>query len=505
MNVLIVSAHPRKKSFSMALSEAYIQGVLEAGKNYRHLILADLDFNPNVLTHSPKKQKFENDLLKARDFINWADHLVFVYPTWWGSVPALLKAFIDRVFTAGYAFEEVEGGTGYSPLLKGKTAQLITTMDTPLWVYKWIYRSPGHRSMSIATLKFCGIKPVRILSFSSVRHSTEKQRRKWLDQTRQKAVKLKEGHLSRGEKIQKSISEWFQAIRLQFYPMTAIAYTLGALAAGLLGYNFNHLIFWFGLLWVFFLEVATVLLNEKQDYESDKENKYFSPFSGGSRVIVDNVLTMDQVKNAVLTCILLSSFFASILLILSSASMLSVFLLILISTFLAFGYSVPPFKFDYRGLGALDVSITHSFGVIVCGFVFQGGSWNHPLAWMLSIPLFLSILPSIILSAIPDRAADKKAGKKTLAVIWGKRFSAKLAFVFSILASVTGILWHEMDWANGLFGPFIYVTALHAAYLCHKIYEYLQLENPPKRIDQLMMLSLSYILWFVLVPIFSFI
>src|SRR5690606_28173757 len=110
-----------------------------------------------------------------------------------------------------------------------------------------------------------------------------------------------------------------------------------------------------------------------------------------------------------------------------------------ISFALAVGYTLPPLKLSYRGFAAIDVGFTHSFGVIVCGFIFQGGLWNHPLPWLLSIPLFFSILPSIILAGMPDMEADKSVGKKTVAVRFGRKNASKIALVFSILATVLGI------------------------------------------------------------------
>src|SRR5690606_14559357 len=144
MNVLIILGHPRPDSLCGALASAYGKGASEAGTTtVRRLDLATLDFDPDVRTVSPNQQTFEDDIFEARELILWADHLVFVYPTWWGTMPALLKGFLDRVLTPGFAFETCEGGTGYRGLLGGRTAQLITTMDTPPAIHRPAYRQPG--------------------------------------------------------------------------------------------------------------------------------------------------------------------------------------------------------------------------------------------------------------------------------------------------------------------------------------------------------------------------
>lgn len=94
MNVLIILGHPRINSLCGALTDAYVKGASEAGTEVRRLDLATLDFDPDVHTLSPNQQAFEHDILEARELIRWAEHLVFVYPTWWGTMPALLKGFL---------------------------------------------------------------------------------------------------------------------------------------------------------------------------------------------------------------------------------------------------------------------------------------------------------------------------------------------------------------------------------------------------------------------------
>lgn len=117
-------------------------------------------FDLHVTTQRPQDQFLEPDLRMMQDKINACDHIVLVYPTWWESVPALLKGFLDRVLTPGFAFRELNFGN-YHKLLKGRSAQIITTMDTPEFIYKYLQKSPGLRTLRISTLNFCGISPVR--------------------------------------------------------------------------------------------------------------------------------------------------------------------------------------------------------------------------------------------------------------------------------------------------------------------------------------------------------
>ena len=114
-----------------------------------------------------------------------ADHLVLVYPNWWGTYPALLKGFIDRVFLPNFAFKYSADSPLPAKLLKGKTARLIVTMDTPKWYYCLIYKSPGHNSMKKGILEFCGVSPVKISAFATIISSDDKKRTKWLDEVKE--------------------------------------------------------------------------------------------------------------------------------------------------------------------------------------------------------------------------------------------------------------------------------------------------------------------------------
>jgi len=146
MNVLVILGHPRRDSYCAALAEAYIRGAEESYIHVEYVKLADLEFEMNVLTPSPQQQYLEQDLRRMQKLILWADHLVFVFPTWWGSVPAILKAFLDRTLTPGFAFREVQVDA-FDRLLAPRSAQIITTMDTPKLIDRLINGAPIQRSI----------------------------------------------------------------------------------------------------------------------------------------------------------------------------------------------------------------------------------------------------------------------------------------------------------------------------------------------------------------------
>jgi putative NADPH-quinone reductase len=177
---LIFNANPRKESFNASLAKSYLKGAENAGFNAETVNLIDLDFDPILRYGYSGDQELEPDLKVMQEKIMAADHLVFVFPVWWGTYPALLKGFIDRTFTAGFAFKFRGDTLKWDRLLPGKTARLIMTMDTPKWYYSLGYKSPAVNSMKKCIMEFCGIKPVKTTIFSPIRKSDKQQRSQWL-------------------------------------------------------------------------------------------------------------------------------------------------------------------------------------------------------------------------------------------------------------------------------------------------------------------------------------
>ncbi|AZA99503.1 flavodoxin family protein [Chryseobacterium joostei] len=179
--IAIINGHPNKESFNFGVASAYKEGAVKSGAEIKEIIIADLNFNPNLQFGYQKRMELEPDLIKAWEIIKWADHLVWVHPVWWGGLPALMKGFIDRLFLPGFAYKYRENSVWWDKLLKGKTAHIITTLDQPGWYYWLMYGKPSVNQLKKSTLEFCGVKPVKVTYLGIIRDSKEEQREKWLE------------------------------------------------------------------------------------------------------------------------------------------------------------------------------------------------------------------------------------------------------------------------------------------------------------------------------------
>ncbi|MDZ7936202.1 MAG: NAD(P)H-dependent oxidoreductase [Emticicia sp.] len=178
--IVLIQGHPDNESFNFALYEAYKKGAIASGAEIKEIIVRDLEFNPNLQFGYRKRTELEPDLLESIEKIKWAEHIVLFYPVWWGSVPALLKGFFDRIFLPGIAYEKIENSFWWKKLLKGRSGHIISTLDQPSWYYWLVYGRPSYHAVKQLTFHFVGIKPVRTTTIGPLRLSKDSYRANWL-------------------------------------------------------------------------------------------------------------------------------------------------------------------------------------------------------------------------------------------------------------------------------------------------------------------------------------
>ncbi|HVI47736.1 MAG TPA: NAD(P)H-dependent oxidoreductase [Chitinophaga sp.] len=189
--ILIINGHPDRDRYNNALQEAYKDGALETGAIIDKVMLSDLQFDPNLRYGYRKRMELEPDLLQAWEKIQAAQHIVWVFPLWWGFTPAVLKGFIDRLFLPGLAFRYKADGIYTEKLLRGRTAHIICTMDSPVWYYKLGFRETGIRTFRTQILSYCGIKTTTTTYIAPLNQLKEQQRNKHLEKIKALGRKLK--------------------------------------------------------------------------------------------------------------------------------------------------------------------------------------------------------------------------------------------------------------------------------------------------------------------------
>ncbi|MCY7914269.1 NAD(P)H-dependent oxidoreductase [Bacillus haynesii] len=182
MQTAVIYAHPNPNSFNGAILHQVIRALEDGKHSYDVIDLYKDRFDPVLLFDEKKRRsdmKRDPETAEYRRIVKNADHLIFIYPLWWGGMPAIMKGFIDRVFAAGEAY--TYQGKLPKGLLKARTATVYYTADAPSWYLRFWRRDADWVTVKDVMLKFCGVRRVRRLLFAGVKDSTEEKRTQWLD------------------------------------------------------------------------------------------------------------------------------------------------------------------------------------------------------------------------------------------------------------------------------------------------------------------------------------
>lgn len=163
--ITLIQGHPNPDGshFVHELAAAYAQGARDAGHELHLIEVAKLDFPLLRDADDWATGTVPETLIEARHQILWADHLVIFFPLWMGSMPALLKGFLEQVLRKGggsLGADPAKGKLG-SKALDGKSARVIVTMRMPALVFRWYFFAHGLKSLERNILKFAGAGPIR--------------------------------------------------------------------------------------------------------------------------------------------------------------------------------------------------------------------------------------------------------------------------------------------------------------------------------------------------------
>lgn len=229
---------------------------------------------------------------------------------------------------------------------------------------------------------------------------------------------------------------WLRAVRAPFFTATIIPVAIGAIAAWSNISAFSWFRFWLTMLGAILIHGGTNLANDYFDHLSgcDEGNPNPTPFSGGSRVIQDGLIAPRQVLYVSLAFL---SIGGAVGLYLNHLCRGNVILILgVIGIFLGFFYTAKPFRIGYCSFGELAVGI--GFGpLMVLGAYFVQTQNLSFSTFLISIPIGILVALIVFINEFPDHDGDKKAGKKTMVVVLGKKRAAGVYRLFLAFTYIT--------------------------------------------------------------------
>lgn len=187
MKALVLFAHPNPNSFNAAILEAVKEELAKKDAEVKVKDLYAMNWNP-VLSGQDFQQllagKAPDDIAQEHADVKWADLMVTISPIWWYSVPAMLKGYIDRVFSHGFAYEYTDSGP--QGILTGKRALVITTSgaDEHLATESGMMDAVD-TSIIKGIFGFCGFSETKYKNCFAVPLVTDEDRKRMLEEVRE--------------------------------------------------------------------------------------------------------------------------------------------------------------------------------------------------------------------------------------------------------------------------------------------------------------------------------
>lgn len=194
MKVLLIFSHPVKESFNSAIRDVVIADLCAASHDVRLRDLYAENFNPflsateRALHHTPPSTRPE--LARDVEDLRWCEALVFVYPTWWSGLPAMLKGWIDRTWMNEVAWVLPAGANTIRPRLTNITRLVAVTTHGSSKLINALQGEPGKRTITRSIRVMCNrLSRARWIAVYGLDKSTLTERQKYLATVGQRVVR----------------------------------------------------------------------------------------------------------------------------------------------------------------------------------------------------------------------------------------------------------------------------------------------------------------------------
>jgi len=167
--IFILLGHPDNDSLNCTLADEYERGAIEAGHDVRRMNIGEMQFDPILHKGYREIQMLEPDLLSFQENVRWADHFIIFYPSWWSTMPAVLKGLFDRTWLPGFAYKFIDGSYMWKKLMKGKSASMVVTSDTAPLIQRIIFGDTTNE-LKKGILWFAGFGPIYVHKFGYLKH-----------------------------------------------------------------------------------------------------------------------------------------------------------------------------------------------------------------------------------------------------------------------------------------------------------------------------------------------
>ncbi|MDP3689746.1 NAD(P)H-dependent oxidoreductase [Bradyrhizobium sp.] len=178
--IAIIQGHPDPAGHRLlhAMADAYAEAAIATGHEVRRIEVGKLEFSLLRTQADFETGTMPEALVQASEDMRWAEHWVFLFPLWHGTMPALLKGFLEHIFRPGFAMAYNTGGFP-KRLLAGRSARIVVTMGMPVLLYRWYFGGYGLRAFERSMLSFAGIRPIRESLFG-LSLADENKRARWI-------------------------------------------------------------------------------------------------------------------------------------------------------------------------------------------------------------------------------------------------------------------------------------------------------------------------------------